>query len=139
MQRIRCLWGVLIGCLCLLLVTGTALAATSGDQETQVVGSPNRKMIRGLVNTTFGWTMMLVAPVRWWNAEILSTPGWTPNTLGAVGFLMGVPIGILEAGRREVWGVIETLTFPVPWPKASYDSPYGALGDFPWAYDPNKF
>ncbi len=127
---------IALSLLVVFMVTGVgqAMASTMMSQGATPVSSRSRKALRGLTNTTLGWTMMFIAPVKWWNDEVVSTPGWPSPKLGAFGFMFGVPIGILETGRREVWGIVELLTFPVPWPKATYDSPYGARGEFPWDY-----
>ena len=111
---------------------GDGIYDDESGRHAGIIAQP--KALRGLTNTTLGWTMMFIAPVKWWNDEVVSTPGWPSPKLGAFGFMFGVPIGILETGRWEVWGIVELLTFPVPWPKATYDSPYGARGEFPWDY-----
>lgn len=88
---------------------------------------PLRKLVRGVANTTLGW---LYAPRAFKDCY---------DQAGGIMQLHFPPVDVpwclvettIGVAGREVWGLIEVMTFPVPWPKRSYGSPY-VWWDYPW-------
>lgn len=83
--------------------------------------TPGHKLTRGLTNAVLGWVEAPKSFLRCCREPILGTMGGPPGIVVAPLCLGGAVYG---AAYREVWGVIEVVTFPVPWPKWYYASPY---------------
>lgn len=91
-----------------LLLTGVlAPCSQANDVDQPPRGhNPLRKLGRGLANVLFG---LVEIPNQWTKAQ--STHG------GAAGITYGLPKGVVRFVGRELTGVYEIITFPVPLPK----------------------
>jgi putative exosortase-associated protein (TIGR04073 family) len=101
-----------IFCLSLLVLVLTTINAQAGD--------PFRKLGRGVVNVGFG---VLEIPIKIYdvNKEDGGLAAFTYGTFKGIGFFIA----------REVVGVVEIATFPIPLPGAT-DNP----SDSGWGYGP---
>lgn len=105
-----------------MAVLAAALGVAGGIAEPAWAQDPIHKMGRGVVNVLTGW-IELPKQVHLGSQE--ENPivglGW--------GLFRGASLTVLRAGV----GLFETLTFPLPYPKA-YASPYEhmELNDYAW-------
>ena len=131
-------WKKIILCGMLLFAVGTTFELPAQEPEPAtplLVDKILRKLGRGITNVAFGG---LQFPVVWYrvNFEEGGLAAWT----------YGIFLGISEVVIREVVGVVEIVTFPVPLPGCSDvpDSPeagYGPILQPEWIVTPaqNKY
>lgn len=115
------LWKKLVLVAALVTVVGLSAQAYSDEYDKYPVWDRIiRKLGRGMSNTAFG---VLEFPLKWFevNREEGGIAAITYGTFRALGYFV----------VREVVGVVEILTFPVPLPNCSY-----VPGSDEWGYGP---
>lgn len=91
--------------------------------------SPMHKLTRGLMNTAFGWTE---APKHLVDCPTSGDMMGIMDSFGPFKYVLCLSDGIVAAGMRELFGPIEVLTFPIPWPNRYYASPYDMNRPMSW-------
>jgi len=129
------MWKKIFLCGMLLFAVGTTmdLPAQEPDPATPtVVDRVLRKLGRGITNVAFG---ALQFPVTWYRVNF--------EEGGLAACTYGILLGVSEVLIREVVGVVEIVTFPVPLPGCSDvpDSPeagYGPILQPEWVVSPSQ-
>lgn len=67
---------------------------------------PTKKLGRGVANTALGWVTLFTT---------VQDVGESDGIFAAVTY--GIFSGICKAVQRELVGIYETITFPMPWPE----------------------
>ena len=125
------MWKKIVLSAMLLFTVGTAVELSAQESATPViVDQIIRKLGRGISNTAFG---ALEFPVIWYQVNF-EEGGLAACTYGILRGVVGVVI-------REVVGVVEIITFPIPFPGCSSmpESPawgYGPILQPEWVITP---
>ena len=115
----------------ILIALGVGVWALASGHVAAWDGNPGYKLGRGLTNATLGF---LSYPAH---ADACSQRH--PDHLYSISC---VAMAVVPTIGQHVLGMLEVLTFPVPFPWPNYASPYDSPGDLPWEragrYRPNR-
>ena len=80
---------------------------------------PGQKLRRGLANPALGW---MALPKNIKRCSFNGADMMNMVSFGPLNYVFCTVGGVAEGGVREIFGVLETVTFPLPWPENPYRS-----------------